>query len=110
MNTKKDTSSILLNKFISSSGFCSRRQAVDYIKSGKVTVNGAVVKTPYTKVTAKDKVLVKNKLITFEEKIYILLNKPKDCVTTVSDERDRKTVINLVKHVTKKNGYIQLAD
>jgi len=96
---------IQLNKFIASTGYCSRRQAADLIKKGLVKVNGIIVKTPYTKVSASDFVSVKNKKLSVDQKVYVLLNKPKDYVTTVADERGRKTVVDLVKSLTKKRVY-----
>ncbi|MCK5633074.1 rRNA pseudouridine synthase [bacterium] len=90
-----------LNKYLSSAGLCSRRQAVEFIKDGQVTVNGIIVKSPETRVGKTDRIYFKNKFVKPDEKIYILLNKPKDYVTTLSDERNRKTVVELVKGLTK---------
>ncbi len=88
-----------LNKFISNAGVCSRRQADEYIKAGYVSVNDAVVLEMGYKVKPKDVVKFKNKKIQNEKKVYVLLNKPKGYLTTVSDDRERKTVMELVSTV-----------
>jgi len=94
-----------LNKYLSFAGICSRRKAVEFIKAGLVKVNGEVVKIPERRVADDDKVQFKNKLIVPDKKIYVLLNKPKDYVTTLSDQQDRKTVMDLVGGATKKRIY-----
>jgi 23S rRNA pseudouridine2605 synthase len=87
-----------LNKYIAHSGLCSRRKAVDYVKEGKVTVNGQLVTEPAFKVTAKDDVAISNKrLIIQKNLVYILLNKPKGYITTTDDPEGRKTVMELVE-------------
>jgi len=88
-----------LNKFISNAGVCSRRQADEYIRAGYVTVNDEVVLEMGYKVKPKDVVKFKNKRVQGEKKVYALLNKPKGYLTTVSDDRDRKTVMELVSTV-----------
>lgn len=85
-----------LNKFISNAGVCSRRAADKLIEEGRVVVNGKVVKDLGVKVNSIDKVLVDNKIISIEQKKYILLNKPKNTICTRNDENDRKTVIDLL--------------
>lgn len=92
-NPKED---IRLNRFISLSGLCSRRKADEMIAEGQVKVNGKVVKELGYKVRYKDKVLVNNKLITPEKKQYVLMNKPKGTICTRSDEKNRKTVMDLL--------------
>lgn len=94
-----------LNKFISTAGICSRRKAESLIKSGLVTVNNITVKDPGFRVSSVDLVKYKGKLIKAAEKIYILLNKPKNYITTVSDEKDRKTVLDLITLDTKERIY-----
>jgi 23S rRNA pseudouridine2605 synthase len=89
--------SMQLNKFLAHAGICSRRQAVEYIKAGKVMVNGIVITQPGHRVAQGDKVLCDGKKVMQEELVYILLNKPKDYITTVADERGRKTVLELIK-------------
>lgn len=88
-----------LNKFISNAGVCSRRQADEFIKAGYVTVNDATVLEMGYKVKPKDVVKFKNKKVQNEKKVYVLLNKPKGYLTTTSDDRERKTVMELVSTV-----------
>ncbi|SFE30174.1 23S rRNA pseudouridine2605 synthase [Chitinophaga sp. CF118] len=90
-----------LNKYIAHSGLCSRRKAVDFVKEGKVTVNGIVITEPATKVTAKDEVAISNKRINIQKNlVYILLNKPKGYITTTDDPEGRKTVMELIEDAT----------
>ena len=86
-----------LQKFIADSGYCSRRKAEELILKGLVKVNGVVIRTLGTKVSEKDEVMVLDNLLTKEEKVYILMNKPRGVITTVSDDKKRKTVIDLVE-------------
>ncbi len=88
-----------LNKFISNAGVCSRRQADEYIKAGYVTVNDVAVLEMGYKVKPSDIVKFKNRKVQNEKKVYVLLNKPKGYLTTVSDDRERKTVMELVNTV-----------
>ena len=89
---------IRLQKYLADAGIASRRKCEELILQGKVKVNGKVVTTLGTKVTSKDIVEFNNKPIEQkEEKVYILLNKPIDYVTTVKDQFNRKTVLDLVK-------------
>lgn len=89
-----------LNHYLASAGVCSRRKAVELIKAGEVTVNGTVVQEPWFEVTEKHKVVYNGKLIALSaHKIYVLLNKPKDFITTVSDERGRRTVMDLLPEI-----------
>lgn len=95
-----------LNKFLAHCGIASRREAVDIIKEGKVKVNGAVVAEPPFKVTDKDEVVFNGKRISPNRNlVYILLNKPKDYITTTSDPAERKTVLQLIKSATKERVY-----
>ena len=95
-----------LNKFIAHSGICSRREAADVVKSGVVQVNNRVVKEPGFKVTPKDDIKVNGKKITIQKNlVYILLNKPKDFLTTTSDPQGRHTVLELVRHATEDRIY-----
>ncbi|MBC9933921.1 rRNA pseudouridine synthase [Chitinophaga qingshengii] len=90
-----------LNKYIAHCGLCSRRKAVDFIKEGKVTVNGKVVLEPATKVTGADTVTLADKKINLTKNLmYILLNKPKGFITTTEDPEGRKTVMDLIKDAT----------
>ncbi len=85
-------SSPALSKYIAQSGYCSRRQATEFIKAGQVMINGIKVTTPFTPVQAKDVVMVEKNQITQAKKVYILFNKPKNLVCTLADEKGRKTV------------------
>ncbi len=86
-----------LQKVIAQSGYCSRRKAEELIVSGKVKVNGKIITELGTKVDYNDSVIVNGKpLSNKEEKVYYLLNKPRGVVTTVKDEKDRKTVLDLI--------------
>lgn len=89
--------SMRLNKFLAHAGIASRRKADELIAEGKVKVNGEVIKEMGYRVKNTDKITFDDKRITPETKVYILLNKPKDCITTTTDERDRKTVLDLIK-------------
>lgn len=105
--TKKtvDSSQMSLSKYLAQAGYCSRRQAIAVIAEQKVTVNGAHITDPAFKINVGDVVKVGRKSITMEEKIYILLNKPKGYVTTASDEKGRKTVMDLVVDAPKVRLY-----
>lgn len=94
-----------LNKYIANAGLCSRREADEYIKAGVVTVNGIVVTEMGAKVMPDDKVLFHDQLVRSEKKIYVLLNKPKDCVTTTDDPKARLTVMDLVKNACNERIY-----
>ena len=95
-----------LNKYVAHCGVCSRRQAADFIKLGQVTVNGQTVLEPFYQVKKGDKISYNGKPIQPEERmVYILMNKPKGLITTVKDERDRKTVLDLVKPKVKERIY-----
>lgn len=96
---------IRLNKYIAASGVCSRRDADELIKKGKITVNGKVVTELGVKVELSDKVFINNKQISPERKVYILINKPKDYISTVDDPHAEKTVIDLVRGATKERIY-----
>lgn len=96
---------IRLNKFLANSGVCSRREADDFIQAGVVRVNGEVVTELGIKVLRTDAVLFHDQLITPEKKVYVLLNKPKDTVTTSDDPQNRKTVMDLVKGACRERIY-----
>jgi 23S rRNA pseudouridine2605 synthase len=93
-----------LNKFISHCGICSRREAIELVKSGDITVNKEVITEPGTPINQSDIVTYKGKVVKPEtQKIYLLLNKPKDYITTLDDERGRKTVMELIdKSITER--------
>jgi len=99
------TAPIRLNKFLANAGVCSRREADEFILAGNVTVNGEVVKELGTKVLRTDEIMFRDKPVTLEKKVYVLLNKPKDYVTTSDDPQQRKTVMDLVKDVCPERIY-----
>ena len=96
---------IRLNKFLANAGVCSRREADEFIQAGVVTVNGEVVKELGTKVLRTDHVVFHDQPVTIEKKVYVLLNKPKDTVTTSDDPQQRKTVMDLVKNACPERIY-----
>ena len=96
---------IRLNKYLANAGVCSRREADEYIQKGEVTVNGQVVTELGTKVKRSDEVKFHDQPVTIEKKVYILLNKPKDCVTTSDDPQQRKTVMDIVKDACPERIY-----
>ena len=114
---KKDTSTkhstkgnenlelIRLNKYIANAGICSRREADELIKAGAVSVNGKVVTEMGLKVSREDVVNYEGKSIQAESNVYLLLNKPKDFITTVKDTHGRKTVMDLVAKACKERIY-----
>jgi len=102
MNKNSDSEIIRLNKFIAQSGLCSRREADTLILKGQVSVNGKTIKKMGIIIKKTDKVKVDNKKISPEKKIYILLNKPKDYITTNKDTHNRKIVIDLIKNVKER--------
>lgn len=96
---------VRLNKYLSNAGICSRREADNYIEAGLITVNGTVVTELGTKVTPNDDIRFNNERVNPERKVYVLLNKPKDCVTTVDDPQERKTVLDCLKGIGKERIY-----
>lgn len=95
-----------LNKYIAHCGICSRRDAADLVKLGEVTINGKPVIDPGTKVLDQDVVKVKGKkVVPTKNLVYILLNKPKDYITTTEDPQGRKTVLSLIRHATTERVY-----
>ena len=96
---------IRLNKYLANAGICSRREADEFIEAGVVKVNGVVVTELGTKVKRSDTVLFHDQLVNIEKKVYILLNKPKDYVTTSDDPQNRKTVMDLVKGACRERIY-----
>jgi 23S rRNA pseudouridine2605 synthase len=87
---------MLLVKYIAHCGVCSRREAVEYIKQGAVTINGVTVTLPNTPVEETDAVKVNGKLVKPLEKVYLMLNKPKGYICSTADEQDRETVYDLL--------------
>lgn len=96
---------IRLNKFLANAGVCSRREADEFIQAGVVTVNGTIVTELGTKVLRTDEVKFHDQPVVIEKKVYVLLNKPKDYVTTSDDPQNRKTVMDLVKDACRERIY-----
>jgi len=96
---------IRLNKFLANAGICSRREADEFIQAGVVKVNGEVVTELGVKVKPTDSIMFHNQPVSLERKVYILLNKPKDCVTTSDDPQERRTVMDLVKGACPERIY-----
>nr|HPL06938.1 pseudouridine synthase [Bacteroidales bacterium] len=96
---------IRLNKFLSNAGICSRREADEFIQAGVVKVNGEVVSELGVKIKPTDEVLFHDQPVSIEHKVYVLLNKPKDCVTTSDDPEERLTVMDLVKNACRERIY-----
>ncbi|MBQ8442799.1 MAG: RNA-binding S4 domain-containing protein [Bacteroides sp.] len=96
---------IRLNKFLANAGICSRREADEFITAGVVSVNGVVVTELGTKIKRTDEVKFHDEAVSVERKVYVLLNKPKDCVTTSDDPQERKTVMHCVKDACKERIY-----
>ena len=96
---------IRLNKFLSNAGVCSRREADEFIQKGAVKVNDVVVTELGTKITRQDVVTFNEKPVQIESKVYIVLNKPKNCVTTSDDPQERLTVMDLVKNACQERIY-----
>lgn len=100
------TENMPLNKFIAHCGICSRRDAAEMVKLGKVKVNGVLITEPGHKVSQKDEVIVNGKkAVVSKNLIYILLNKPKDFITTTDDPLGRKTVLDLISRATQERVY-----
>lgn len=96
---------IRLNRYISNAGICSRREADDLIANGEIKVNGKVVTELGTKVKRNDDVVYKGKSLSREKKVYVLLNKPKNHLTTMDDPQGRRTVMDLVGHACEERIY-----
>lgn len=101
----KSDEQVRLNKYIANTGLCSRREADEFIKAGNVTVNGVVVSELGSKILPTDEIRYNGELLKEERKIYILLNKPKDFVTTLDDPNARKTVVDLIKGACRERIY-----
>lgn len=99
------TKPIRLNKYLANAGICSRREADDFIQAGVITVNGEVVSSLGAKVMPTDKVMFHDQPVRREHKIYILLNKPKNTVTTTDDPQERHTVLDIVRNACAERIY-----
>ena len=96
---------IRLNKFLANAGICSRREADELIQAGVVTVNGVNVSELGTKILRGDKVMIHDQLVSPDKRIYLLLNKPKDCVTSNDDPYAKLTVLDIVKNACHERIY-----
>jgi 23S rRNA pseudouridine2605 synthase len=100
------TETLPLNKYIAHGGLCSRRDAAELVRKGKVTVNGKLITEPGTKVHPTDTIKVNNKKVTISNNfVYILLNKPKDYITTTEDPQGRRTVLDLIRPATTERVF-----
>ncbi len=99
------TKPIRLNKYLANAGICSRREADDFIQAGVITVNGEVVSSLGAKVLPTDKIMFHDQPVRRERKVYILLNKPKNTVTTTDDPEERHTVIDIVRNACAERIY-----
>lgn len=104
-NESSGPEGVRLNKFIANAGICSRREADDFIEAGVVSINGKVVTAMGIKINPGDVVRFHDKIISGEKKVYLLLNKPKDYITTTDDPLERKTVMVLVKAACRERIY-----
>jgi 23S rRNA pseudouridine2605 synthase len=103
---KKPETEMPLNKFIAHAGICSRREAAEHVKEGKIKVNGDFIYEPGFKVSSADKIIFNNKQVHLQKNlVYILLNKPKDYITTTKDTHGRKTVFELIQRATDERVY-----
>ena len=100
------TDDIRLNKYVAQCGIASRRAADELIQNGKIWVNGKEVREPGTRITSKDRVTYQGKLLKPEQNlVYLLMNKPKDTITTSNDEKGRKTVLDIVQPKIQERVY-----
>lgn len=104
-NNIDPTKPVRLNKFLANAGICSRREADEYIQAGVISVNGEIITEMGVKILPTDKVMFHDQTVRSERKVYILLNKPKDCVTTAEDTHERLTVLDLVKNACSERIY-----
>lgn len=100
-----ENSGITLNSYIAQAGICSRRKAVEIIQNGQVRVNNNIITEPSYRVQPSDSVMFNGSVLSVKKKTYILLNKPKGYISTVSDEKGRKTILDLVDHLTTERLY-----
>ncbi len=104
-NLKHDDKLIRLNKYIAGTGLCSRREADEFIKAGLITVNNKIISELGSRVNPSDNIKYNGERLKEERKVYILLNKPKDYITTVEDPHAKKTVLDLVRHACSERIY-----
>ncbi len=99
------TKPMRLNKFLANAGICSRREADDFIQAGVISVNGEVVSSLGAKVLPTDKIMFHDQPVRREKKVYLLLNKPKNTVTTTEDPEERRTVMDIVRNACSERIY-----
>ena len=99
------TKPIRLNKYLANAGICSRREADDFIQAGVISVNGEVVSSLGAKVLPTDKIMFHDQPVRRERKVYLLLNKPKNTVTTTDDPEERRTVMDIVQNACSERIY-----
>ncbi len=104
-NKTKTDKTIRLNRYIASAGICSRREADNYIKAGVIKVNGKVVNELGSKILPTDKVTFNGQKINIQNNVYVLLNKPKDYITTLDDPHAKKKITDLVKDCCRERIY-----
>lgn len=104
-NTIDMNKPVRLNKFLANAGICSRREADEFIQAGIITVNGETVTTLGAKIMPTDKVMFHDQPVRSERKVYVLLNKPKNTITTTDDPEERNTVMNIVKNACTERIY-----
>jgi 23S rRNA pseudouridine2605 synthase len=100
-----DESGTTLSKYLAHAGVCSRRKAVECIDQGIVTVNGHVITDPGHRISPHQKVAIHGEVVKAQRKVYMLVNKPKDCITTAQDERGRRTVLDIVQGAVNTRIY-----
>jgi len=106
MEEEKEIKDMRLNRYIAHSGICARRKADVFIKDGQVKVNGEVILEPGFRVKENDEVRFKGAVITpVKNMVYVLMNKPKNTITTMSDEKNRRTVIDILKNKIPERIY-----
>lgn len=103
--TGHENEMIRLNKYIASTGVCSRREADEFIRAGLITVNGKLITELGVKISPSDQVKYNGETLREEKKVYILMNKPKDYITTVEDPHAKRTVLELLKGACKERIY-----
>ena len=103
--SEKKNAEVRLNRYIANAGICSRREADDIIKTGEIRVNGEVITEMGYQVQPGDIVKYGNKKLNREKMVYVLVNKPKDFITTTEDPEERKTVMDLVKNACEERIY-----
>ena len=106
MKNDKNDEGMRLNKYVAHCGICSRRQAAELVKNGEIEVNGEVTLEPWVLITEKDEVRYKGQVIKPEDKrVYLLMNKPKNVITTSNDDRGRKTVLDIIGNKVQERVY-----